>query len=709
MSTVNVIHIGDIFYPPNDPDDVLDVEALVGLHCAGKINLQNIILDRPDIQAQKPGKLVIDKVNAAAGTNIPYGIGYHALLDALRSASGQVVITTAGSLEDLYWAYKTDPVLCQQKIKEAWIFAGDAQLNPPRGHRDGRDVFHLGLEYNVAMDHVAFREVMKSNLDIVWIPCYDGGLVINYSDGVNMKNGSYWMSQYELLFSKSLPQTRDTYIWALSGERGDGKLYSWNEIKGHHKELFGVGIFRAMVEPNLNYPFRFVDERITVNDNATVARGSGKQVKLFERTDNANYYQRMTEISADVLGMMGRAAPIPEPEPPGEDDIEMEIKKPVFIWSSPLVPITNSIEKLIQHHMAHTTWTVFDVHNYHRDTNGWKGIGYNYWIAFDGTIYECRGRNVGAHAGANWNSRSLGIGYQGNFEIQQMTEAQLKSGTWLNAKFIQEEGLTVEDIIGHKDVTSTLCPGKNFRMEELKQEAAKILGGEAVGTPIIGEAQAAVEQAKAWALKRGAHQRFIDIAPVYWAYGEQTGIRPEILYAQSAKETAFGKYTGVIPPSHNNWAGIKTREATGDRPEDHQQFPTPEDGVRGHFNHISAYVGLEPVGEPHGRYYLVKGLSWAGTVKTVEELGEKWAPSSDYGHSIIRDYLKDLLATEIPAPVDPPDDPDECSSCNALKAENQQLKNDLISVSEELNQVEKRKNELQVAINQVAGILNNLN
>ncbi len=76
--------------------------------------------------------------------------------------------------------------------------------------------------------------------------------------------------------------------------------------------------------------------------------------------------------------------------------------------------------------------------------------------------------------------------------------------------------------------------------------------------------------------KKGAHKRFIDIAPIYWEYGELTGINPEILYAQAAKETNFGRYTGQVKPEMNNWAGIKILEAAGDKPEDHESFITPQ-------------------------------------------------------------------------------------------------------------------------------------
>src|SRR5690606_23753435 len=127
-----------------------------------------------------------------------------------------------------------------------------------------------------------------------------------------------------------------------------------------------------------------------------------------------------------------------------------------------------------------------------------------------------------------------------------------------------------------------------------------------------------------------------------WEYGELTGINPEILYAQAAKETNYGRYTGAVLPEMNNWAGIKVREPMGDRTEDHESFETPEDGVRAHFNHMGVYCGVEPIGEPHPRWYVVMTASWRGTVKYVEDLGGRWAPSPDYGISIVRDYLKYL-------------------------------------------------------------------
>ena len=158
-------------------------------------------------------------------------------------------------------------------------------------------------------------------------------------------------------------------------------------------------------------------------------------------------------------------------------------------------------------------------------------------------------------------------------------------------------------------------------------------------TAILGAPQISVEQAQAWARSKGATEKFINIAPTYWYYGELMGIRPEVLYAQSALETGYGRYTGVVSEDMNNWAGIKVKGRNDDAKEAHETFATPEDGARAHFNHMAAYVGVAPVGEPHGRYYSVKSINWAGTVRTLEELSGKWCPDPNYANKILEGCL----------------------------------------------------------------------
>lgn len=86
--------------------------------------------------------------------------------------------------------------------------------------------------------------------------------------------------------------------------------------------------------------------------------------------------------------------------------------------------------------------------------------------------------NVGAHVGGH-NSHTIGVGYQGDFTSQKMTDAQLKAGIELNKWLIKQlPNVTKNDIIGHRDLASTTCPGPNFRMSELRSG----VGGKPVNT-----------------------------------------------------------------------------------------------------------------------------------------------------------------------------------------------------------------------------------
>jgi len=161
-------------------------------------------------------------------------------------------------------------------------------------------------------------------------------------------------------------------------------------------------------------------------------------------------------------------------------------------------------------------------------------------------------------------------------------------------------------------------------------------------TPILGAPEATVDQAKNWSKSRGATDAFVSLADTYWEVGDLMGIRPDVLYAQASKETNFGNFGGAATTDMNNFAGIKKVNATGDTKADLETFPTPQEGVQAHFNHMAAYVGVTPLGLIDQRYYVVLSSSWAGSIKYVEELGGKWAPDSNYGMSIVNDYLDSM-------------------------------------------------------------------
>lgn len=144
-----------------------------------------------------------------------------------------------------------------------------------------------------------------------------------------------------------------------------------------------------------------------------------------------------------------------------------------FKWKGKLTPLKlGEVKYIILHHAAVKEASPEAIHRYHIG-RGWVGIGYNEYIRKDGTVYICRGDNVGAHT-KGWNDKSYGICCEGNYEVEtQMPEAQFNALVQRiaanKARFPNLEGIK-----GHRDFVATACPGKHFPMDKLL-EAVKIM------------------------------------------------------------------------------------------------------------------------------------------------------------------------------------------------------------------------------------------
>lgn len=127
--------------------------------------------------------------------------------------------------------------------------------------------------------------------------------------------------------------------------------------------------------------------------------------------------------------------------------------------------VRDTTEQIVLHHSGVTVrQSVETIHNYHKNTNGWSGIGYHFYIRTTGEIYRGRPENtVGAHAvGANYNS--IGICFEGNFSKEKMGEKQIKAGQELIAYLKGKYGIS--KVVGHKDIDNSECPGKDFPMDK---------------------------------------------------------------------------------------------------------------------------------------------------------------------------------------------------------------------------------------------------
>ncbi|SFC85177.1 N-acetylmuramoyl-L-alanine amidase [Clostridium uliginosum] len=152
---------------------------------------------------------------------------------------------------------------------------------------------------------------------------------------------------------------------------------------------------------------------------------------------------------------------------------------------------------------------------------------------------------------------------------------------------------------------------------------------------IVSNTQVTVEQAKKWAKSKGATNTFINLAELYWKYAKDCGnVNPGIAYVQSAKETGYGKFGGVLDETYNNPCGLKTSAGGGDTdPNAHTRFNSWDEGVQAHLDHLALYAGAE--GYPKSNTYDPRHfVTIKGKSPTVNSLGGKWAPSSTYGEEV---------------------------------------------------------------------------
>lgn len=136
----------------------------------------------------------------------------------------------------------------------------------------------------------------------------------------------------------------------------------------------------------------------------------------------------------------------------------MKTINPQYQWAYALTPRKQTTH-LICHHSASSVANAEGIHAYHKSL-GWAGIAYHYLVRKDGSIYA--GRPIGMQGGhtLNYNHCSIGICFEGNFDTEYMTDAQLKAGQELVAYILDKyPGIIVGQ---HKEYNATACPGAHF-------------------------------------------------------------------------------------------------------------------------------------------------------------------------------------------------------------------------------------------------------
>jgi N-acetylmuramoyl-L-alanine amidase len=147
---------------------------------------------------------------------------------------------------------------------------------------------------------------------------------------------------------------------------------------------------------------------------------------------------------------------------------------------------------------------VLAICRYHRNSNGWNDIGYNALVDKYGTIYEGRAGGldkpiVGAHA-QGFNTQTAGVANIGDYSSIGASDAALratatyirwklevhgqplsgpvtlKSGGGPESRYAAGARVTVDRVLGHRDVGKTACPGDGL-YDQLDEIRSLVLSG----------------------------------------------------------------------------------------------------------------------------------------------------------------------------------------------------------------------------------------
>jgi hypothetical protein len=313
-SKIPVIYCTDLFHPHDDPDDHFDLATLYSIP---EFDLRGIVLDQGDKQLLRPGKIPVSQLNALSGRHVPTAIGLKSklkspsdgaldqesqfqsgvglILSELHQATSRVDIVAVGSVRDLVAAFNREPGLFRQKAGRIMVFIGDAANHDYR-------------EYNVELDPNAFVGLMRSGLNIYWVPCFDGGLWHNAG------HASFWQATHAALLAESPPALIQYFIYALEKETADPIHFLWQPVAAGRREqllkqtrsLWCAAVFRSLATRGVveGKCFTFEPVEVMVGDDATIQYSGGKKAKRLRRfcvRDRAQFASGMTRETAECL------------------------------------------------------------------------------------------------------------------------------------------------------------------------------------------------------------------------------------------------------------------------------------------------------------------------------------------------------------------------------------------------------------------------
>ncbi len=230
---IPLLHITDLYHPPQDPDDQFDLATLLALP---EFDLKAVLLDVTrkfltpapagwDL-ARDPGVVTVAQTNALRGTCIPVAIGprdplssltddvsdrppseqaaVKLLLATLRESAEPVTVSIVGSARILAAAFLQAPEVVKAGVDAVWVNAGSTVGGE--------------LEWNVMLDPFAYQVLWQSGLPVRWFPC----ATENGAFDPEPERGTHWLTTHAELLVGLPARWRGWFVYGLSGSaRGD--------------------------------------------------------------------------------------------------------------------------------------------------------------------------------------------------------------------------------------------------------------------------------------------------------------------------------------------------------------------------------------------------------------------------------------------------------------------------------------------------------
>jgi hypothetical protein len=164
--------------------------------------------------------------------------------------------------------------------------------------------------------------------------------------------------------------------------------------------------------------------------------------------------------------------------------------------------------------------------------------------------------------------------------------------------------------------------------------------------PVMGASQVPAASIAAWYRAKTPAPSKATVTPealaqYYVNEGQKEGVRGDIAFAQAVLETGWFQFSGSVPPSANNFAGIGATDNGGAA----ARFGTAQIGVRAQIQHLRAYADKQatkctrpPLAEAcvDPRFDLV---SPKGKAPTWNVMGNgNWATDPGYAAKVLKLY-----------------------------------------------------------------------